>query len=164
MEDSRRFLLSMSFVNVYFISVFTCTLVLPTESHVNAVVFGESVPLFIVAEDGGGLCLALVVFEIWLLLYFAGGDEGQYHVLGVVFGDAAGLELAVDPDGQFFEAHSLCVVVVEHVGDDPCDFVSVVFLYEGDALVDDWVEDVVVLGVVALVAGQEGGDLQYGHS
>ncbi len=69
-------------------------------------------------------------------------------------------QLPVNPNGHFFEVHSLCVIVVQHISNDSGCFLTIVLFNESDSFVDDCVEDVVVLWIVALAAGKEGADFE----
>lgn len=74
------------------------------------------------------------------------------------------MELAVDPDREFFEGHSLLEIVVDHVGNDPGYFLAIVLADHDDPFLEDFVIDLVSFEVVALTAGQQSGYFKHHHA
>ena len=64
------------------------------------------------------------------------------------------MELAIDPDRQFFEGHSFLEIIVDHVGDYSCYFLPVVLADHDDPFLEDFVIDLVSFEVIAFAAGQ----------
>ena len=96
------------------------------------------------------------------------GDFADHHRVDQLFWSilcvSVELELAVDPDRQFFQGHSFLEIVVDHIGYYSCYFLSVVLSDHDDSFLQNFMIDLVSFEIVALAAGQQCGYFKHDHA
>ena len=105
----RCFLLIIGIMYIYFVSIFSRTLVLSIKTHINAVILSQFIPLFLVPKDRCRLALSWLC--LLMLIYLASWSRTN-KIISCILTNPTRLKLSVDPDRQFLKSHPLSIVII----------------------------------------------------
>lgn len=130
-ESIRTLLLLMRLCYVYFVALLSAAIAIVCTPHIHTIIFD----LF---DSWFSLVFRLFGLKILFGLADKEGSGGCMRNMGVV-DNSAWCHESVDPNWKISQVHTLCVVVIKHIGDCPCDLLSVILLSQNDSFIYDWI-------------------------